>query len=90
MIFISHQWKKGGNKDYCSHFSAIFETTSKFPIVFLRLVFGKVRVDGFAGTRLEIDINIWIWFEDNYKEFMVQIEILTTVCGWVAKQQSNL
>ena len=57
MIFISHQRNKGGNKDYCSHFSAISET-AKFPIVFLRLVFGKVRVDGFTGTQLEIGINI--------------------------------
>ena len=43
-IFISDQRYKGGNRDYCSHFSVIFETTSKFRNDFLRLVFGKVEV----------------------------------------------
>ena len=48
MIFISHQRHKGGNRDYCSHFSVIFETTTKFPIVFGRLILGKVGVEGFT------------------------------------------
>ena len=30
----SHQRYKGGNNDYCSHFSVTFETTSRFLIVF--------------------------------------------------------
>ena len=34
----------------------IFETTRKLPIVFLRLVFGKVGVDGVNGTRQEMDV----------------------------------
>ena len=57
MIFIFNQRNKEGSKNYSSHFSASFETTIKFPIVFLRLVFGKVRVDGHTGTRREIDVN---------------------------------
>ena len=34
MIFTFHQKNKGGNRDYCSHFSVIPETTSKFPFFF--------------------------------------------------------
>ena len=56
MIFNSHQRNKGGNKDYCNHFSLIFETASKFPIAFLRLVFEKAGVDGVARLRREIDV----------------------------------
>ena len=56
MVSISHQRNKGGNRDYWSHFSLIFETTSKFPIVFLRLVFGKVRVDRVTGPWQENDV----------------------------------
>ena len=33
-IFIYHQRNKGGNRDYCSHFSLNFKKTSKFPIAF--------------------------------------------------------
>ena len=46
MIFTSHQRNKGDNRNYSSHFSVIFEITSKFLIDFLRLVFGRVGVDG--------------------------------------------
>ena len=42
MISISHQGYKGGDRDYCSHFSVTFETTGKFLIVFVRLILGKV------------------------------------------------
>ena len=45
---ISHQGYKGGNGDYCSHSSATFETTGKFLTVFVRLILGKVGVDGFT------------------------------------------
>ena len=55
-LFISDQRNMGGNRDYCSHFSVIFEAVNKFPIFFLRLVFGKVRVDRVAGSRREIDV----------------------------------
>ena len=34
MIFTFHQKNKGGNRDYCSHFSVIPETTSKSPFFF--------------------------------------------------------
>ena len=46
MISISHQGYKGGNRDYCNHFSVTFERTGKFLIVFVRLILGKVRVGG--------------------------------------------
>ena len=55
MVFSSHQKYKGGNRDYCSHFSVIFEATSKFPIVFVRLILA-MKVDGVTGPRREIDI----------------------------------
>ena len=56
MISISHQGYKGGNRDYCIHFSVTLETTCKFLIVFVRLILGKVGVDGFLGPRRESDI----------------------------------
>ena len=56
VIFMSHQGCKGGNRDYCSHFSVTFETTGKFVIVFVRLILGKVEVDGFTGPQRESDI----------------------------------
>ena len=56
MTSISHKGYKGGNKDYCSHFSMTFETTSKLLIVFVRLILGKVGVDGLTGPRRESDI----------------------------------
>ena len=46
----------GGNRDYCSHISVTVETTGKFVIVFVRLILGKVGVDGFTGPRRESDI----------------------------------
>ena len=45
MVSIFCKTYKSGKRDYRSLFSVIFETASKFPIVFLRLVFGKVGVD---------------------------------------------
>ena len=56
MTSNSHKGYKGGNKDYCSHFSATFETTGEFLIAFVRLILGKVGVDGFTGPRRESDI----------------------------------
>ena len=54
---ISNLYKryKGGNRDYCSIFSAIFEI-SNLLIVFVRMILGKVEVDRFTGPRREIDI----------------------------------
>ena len=56
MISISHKGYKGGNRDYCSHFSVTFKTTGKFLIVFVRLILGKKGVDGFTETPRESDI----------------------------------
>ena len=46
----------GGDRDYYRHISVTFETTGKFVIVFVRLILGKRRVDGFTGLRREMDI----------------------------------
>ena len=55
-IFSPYQRYKGGNRIFCSHFSVIFEITSKFLIISVRLIFGKVRFDGFTEPRWEFDI----------------------------------
>ena len=51
-----YQSYNGGNRDFCSHFSVIFEITSKFLTDFVRLILGKVGMDGFMEPRREIDI----------------------------------
>ena len=56
MIFVSHQRNKGGKRDYCIHFYVIFETASKFQLFFIRLVFGKLGVDGVTGSQRESDV----------------------------------
>ena len=56
MISIFHQGYKGGNRDYCSHFSVRFETTGKFLIVYIRLILEKVGVDIFTRPRRESDV----------------------------------
>ena len=45
----------GENRDYCSDFSVTFETTGIFLFVFLRLILGKMGVDGVTGSRREIN-----------------------------------
>ena len=56
MIGNSYDRYKGGNRDYCNQIFAIFETKSKFIIVFVGLVLGKVVFDGFTGPRRKIDV----------------------------------
>ena len=56
IIVICHQVYKGGNRDYCSHFSVTFKTTVKFLIVFVRLILGKVGLDGFTAPRRESEV----------------------------------
>ena len=46
----------GGNRDYSSHFLVTFETTGKFVIVLVRLILGKLGVDGFTGSRRQNDV----------------------------------
>ena len=80
IISISNQGYKGGNKYHCSHFSVRFETTGKFVNVFVRLILGKKRVDGFTRSRRESGIR----YEFNLKvvsvkEFRMEIEILASV-----------
>ena len=45
-----------GNRDYYNHFLVTFETTGKFVIVLVRLILGKLEVDGFTVPRRENDI----------------------------------
>ena len=56
IIFIPYKGYKGGNRDYCGHFSVTFKTTGKFYNVFVRLILGKVGVDGFTEPCRESDI----------------------------------
>ena len=46
----------GGDRDYYRHISVAFERTCQFVIVFVRLILGKVGVDGFTGPGRESDI----------------------------------
>ena len=50
----------------------IFETTSKFLIVFVRSILGKVGVDGFTGPRREIDIRSEFDLKVNLKDLGCQ------------------
>ena len=64
MIFISDQRFKYGNRDYLNGIqiqfqngnSVTFEAIGNFLVVFVRLILGKVGVDGVTGPRREIDI----------------------------------
>ena len=56
IIFIPYEDYKDGNRDYCSHFSVTFETTSKFLNVIVRLIMRKKGVNGFLGPRGKSDI----------------------------------
>ena len=40
-----------------SQFLVTFQTTSKFPIVFVGLILGRVRFDVISGPRREINIS---------------------------------
>ena len=56
IISICYESYKGGNRNCSSHFVVAFETTVKFLTVLVRLILGKVGVDGFTGPRREGDI----------------------------------
>ena len=88
-IIISHWSFKSVNKDYWSQFLATFETTVKFPIVFVRLILGKLRVKRFTSPWRNT-YGIWIWFQGNFKGFIVQIETIAVIFDWFFKQQLNL
>ena len=90
MILIFHHINKGGNGDYWSCYSVIFETTSKFPIAFLWLVSGKLVVDGVTGPQRESDMGYESDLKIILKNLKCKIEILATVFGWISKHQSNL
>ena len=54
MISNSYQRYQDANIIYCSHFLVIIEATSKYVIVFVRLILGKAWVD--SGPKQEIDL----------------------------------
>ena len=56
MISKSYQRNRSGNRDSCSHFLVIYEIKSKFLVAFVKLILGKVGVDGFTGPQQEEDI----------------------------------
>ena len=58
MISFEFDFSKGiryKGRIILQHFSEIFETTSKFVIAFVRLILGKVQVDGFTGAQQKTD-----------------------------------
>ena len=77
MIFISDQRFKYGNRDYLNGIqiqfqngnSVTFEAIGNFLVVFVRLILGKVGVDGVTGPRREIDIR----YKFDSKVFLVII-----------------
>ena len=88
IIFNSHQRPEGGN--YCSHFSVILETTSKFLLFLSKADIGKNRGSRFYQTTMEDWYQVWIYFEGNIKGFRAQIEILSAIFDGIYKQQLNL
>ena len=66
-------------------FSVVFQTTTKFVIVFVRLILGKVEVDGFNGSRQKTDFR-----SEFLKGFIVKIEIIAMTFVWISKQKVNL
>ena len=84
MICNSHQKYKGANRDYSSKFSVIFKITSKYLIGFVRLILGKVGVDGFTGPRREIDMRYEfgfkvIWKDLGYKQRFLKLNFQATI-----------
>ena len=79
MIFISPQRNKGGNGDYCSHFSVTLETPGKFIIVFISLILGKIGIDRVTGSRREIGIR-----DES------DLKVILKDSRWISKQQLNL
>ena len=85
MICNWYQRYKGRNWDYCSHFSVILEITSKFLIVFVRLILTKARVGRFTGPLREIVfryefglqiISIDLWWKQRFLQpFLVEFPI---------------
>ena len=71
IISILYAGYKDGNGDYCSHFLVTFETTDKFLIVFVRLIFGKELVGGFTEPRWESDIR-----------YEFELKVLLKGLGW--------
>ena len=69
LICNSYQKHKGRNRDYSSHFLVTFETASKFVIAFVRLILGKVRVEGFTSLRWKIGIR----YEFNLKVILKRL-----------------
>ena len=71
MIYNSYQRYKGsGNIDYCNHFSFHFKAASKFLILLVRLILGKVWVDWFIGSRQKIDVIYKFGFVLIFKELL--------------------
>ena len=51
IICNSYQRYKSRNRDYCSRFLVISEGKSRFAIVFVRFILGKLGFDGFIEPR---------------------------------------
>ena len=58
IISIFNQGYKGGNRDCCSHFLVTFETTGKFLIVFVRLIWEKWGLTGLPDHDWKVTSNM--------------------------------
>ena len=76
MIYNSYQRYKGGNIDHCNHFFLHFKAASKFLILLVRLILGKVWVDGFIGSRQKIDVIYKFGFILIFKEFLYKQRLM--------------
>ena len=79
MVCISLQSYQGENEDYCSHLFLIFEVIIKFPIVFVRLILGKVGLNRFTGARQIIHGRHEFGFKVIFKGFIGKIEITVAI-----------
>ena len=50
-------------KDFAAIFLVIFQTTRQFDIACVRLILGKVGVDGFTGPRYETSVRYEFGFK---------------------------
>ena len=51
-------------------FSVIFQTASKFVVVFIRLILGKVGLEEFTGPQRKIDVRCEIDFKVVLKDLL--------------------
>ena len=78
MICNSYQRHKGENRNYYRHFSVIFESSSKFLIVFVRLIIERRGLTDLPGhdVKLTSDINLVC---SDFKGFRLKIQMVPVI-----------